>query len=264
MPNDIKVLNYTQDNNPDLLAVANELARLERRKPHDAIRLLILRNGKARIAQIQGAGQEKSKTQTTQHPVNGAMRPKCQDSFNAAFARNLAIYLGGDPQKVRPNWCWREFGLAYPELREKIERYLATAKTGNPSWGAYWMCRDCGSTRQWAQKVIARAKTGDPAWAAYAMSRDCGSPQEWAQKVIERVDTGDPAWAAYGMCRDCGSLREWAEMVIERADIGDPAWAAYGMCRDCASPHEWAQKVIGRAKTGDPAWAAFVLSTLNR
>jgi len=58
--NGIKYINYNEQEDKDVLEVANELARLEQRKPHDSIRLLILEAGKAKITRLRQEIQEKS------------------------------------------------------------------------------------------------------------------------------------------------------------------------------------------------------------
>ena len=60
--NQIEYLAFSKQNAPDVLEVANRLAELEQRKPHDSIRLLILEAGRNRIAQLQGELQEKNIT----------------------------------------------------------------------------------------------------------------------------------------------------------------------------------------------------------
>ncbi len=49
----IENLVFTKTTYPDVLEVANKLAELEQRKPHDSIRLLILEAGNKKIAQIE-------------------------------------------------------------------------------------------------------------------------------------------------------------------------------------------------------------------
>jgi hypothetical protein len=49
----IKHLTYTEQNDPDILEIANELSELENRKPHDSIRLLILDAGRERISSLK-------------------------------------------------------------------------------------------------------------------------------------------------------------------------------------------------------------------
>jgi len=80
-------------------------------------------------------------------------RPKCPNKFTIDFARELVKYLGGDPTKINNRDCWRSLVRKYPELREKAEKYFATAKTGDPARAAYLMCRACGSSREWAEGV---------------------------------------------------------------------------------------------------------------
>lgn len=52
MNDKVKSLNFTEQQDPDVLEVANEIAELDKRKPHDSIRLLILEAGKSKIAQL--------------------------------------------------------------------------------------------------------------------------------------------------------------------------------------------------------------------
>ena len=52
MNDKVKSLNFTEQQDPDVLEVANKIAELDKRKPHDSIRLLILEAGKSKIAQL--------------------------------------------------------------------------------------------------------------------------------------------------------------------------------------------------------------------
>ena len=142
--------------------------------------------------------------------------PKCPNTFTIDFGRELVEYLGGNPDAIQDNWCWKELGKQYLELQGRAERYFEAAETGNPTYAAYQICRNCGSDREWAEKVIETAQTGDPALTAYRMCRNCGSASEWAEGIIETARIGDPAGAAHLMCRDCNSTREWAEGVKRR------------------------------------------------
>ena len=54
----IENLVFSKLNYPDVLEVANRLAELEQRKPHDSIRLLILEAGKSKITQLEAGSQE--------------------------------------------------------------------------------------------------------------------------------------------------------------------------------------------------------------
>ena len=61
MANDkIRTLTYIRELAPDILEVANRLAELEQRKPHDSIRLLILEAGRNKIAKLEQECQVKS------------------------------------------------------------------------------------------------------------------------------------------------------------------------------------------------------------
>ena len=139
-------------------------------------------------------------------------------TLDAEFGRALVAELGGDPEPIEDEWCWRDFARAYPELREKAEAWFAAATAGEAAWAAYCMAYYCGSSRKWAERVIAAATAGDPSWAAYCMARDCGSSREWAEGVIAAAKTGTPADAAYWMVNDCGSSSEWAKEVAARED----------------------------------------------
>jgi hypothetical protein len=48
------------------------------------------------------------------------------------------------------------------------------------------MCKDCESSRAWAEAQIEKG-IGDVARAAYYMCKDCGSSKEWADKMKEKV-----------------------------------------------------------------------------
>ena len=80
-------------------------------------------------------------------------KPECPYEFDARFGYRLVKFLGGDPSKIYEGWCWKDFAKHYPELRKPAEQYFESATTGNPSWAAYWMCIDCGSSREWAEGV---------------------------------------------------------------------------------------------------------------
>lgn len=54
-----KYINFSFQQDPEVLEVANRLAELEQRKLHDSIRLLILENGKSRIAKLEEESKEK-------------------------------------------------------------------------------------------------------------------------------------------------------------------------------------------------------------
>lgn len=51
--NKIVSLTFTEQNAPEVLGVANELAELEDRKPHDSAKRLILEAGKAKIVELK-------------------------------------------------------------------------------------------------------------------------------------------------------------------------------------------------------------------
>ncbi len=51
--NKVDTVGFKKENYPDVLKVANKLAELEQRRPHDSIRLLILEAGRAKIARLQ-------------------------------------------------------------------------------------------------------------------------------------------------------------------------------------------------------------------
>lgn len=49
----VDTVGFKKENYPDVLEVANELAKLEQRRPHDSIRILILEAGKAKIEKLK-------------------------------------------------------------------------------------------------------------------------------------------------------------------------------------------------------------------
>ena len=49
----VDTVGFKKENYPDVLEVANELAKLEQRKPHDSIRILILEAGKTKIEKLK-------------------------------------------------------------------------------------------------------------------------------------------------------------------------------------------------------------------
>jgi len=54
----IETLTYTEQNDSDILEVANGLGELTNRTTHDATRILILEAGRAKIAELKGICQE--------------------------------------------------------------------------------------------------------------------------------------------------------------------------------------------------------------
>ena len=64
----INALTFTAKQNPEILGVANELAKLERRFPHDSIRLLVLEEGRAKIARLKS---QISKSEQESQEKNG-------------------------------------------------------------------------------------------------------------------------------------------------------------------------------------------------
>lgn len=86
--------------------------------------------------------------------------PACPNEFTIDFARKLIEALGEDSSPIQDNWCWKDLAkhyLAkhYPNLRKKVENYFEKAKTGDPSYAAYLMVRDCESSREWADRTAA-------------------------------------------------------------------------------------------------------------
>lgn len=51
----------SEENYPEVVRVANELAELEERKPHDSIKRLIEEEGQKKIDRLQAERQEKEK-----------------------------------------------------------------------------------------------------------------------------------------------------------------------------------------------------------
>jgi len=145
--------------------------------------------------------------------MNTLTLPECPNVFRIKFARKLLEALGADTSIIKETWCWPDLARRFSHCKEKAEDYFAKATTGDPSWAAYCMTLDCGSTQEWAQDTIEKATTGDPSWAAYCMTLDCGSTQEWAERIIEKATTGDPPLAARCMTRYCSSTQEWADSI---------------------------------------------------
>lgn len=56
----VKSINYTEESNPDVLAVVNDLAEAMDRKPHDALAKFLLEEAPKKIAELKAQGQEKS------------------------------------------------------------------------------------------------------------------------------------------------------------------------------------------------------------
>jgi hypothetical protein len=56
----IESMLLTTKNYPDALAVINELAELEDRKPTDSVQRLIVQAGREKIAQLKAKSQEQS------------------------------------------------------------------------------------------------------------------------------------------------------------------------------------------------------------
>ena len=63
MANDkVDTIGFRKENYPDVIVIANRLAELEQRRPHDSIRLLILEEGKNKISRLE----QQSQAETTQ------------------------------------------------------------------------------------------------------------------------------------------------------------------------------------------------------
>ena len=56
--NKVDTVGFRKENYPEVLNVANELAELEQRRPHDSIRLLILEAGRTKIEKLKAFRQE--------------------------------------------------------------------------------------------------------------------------------------------------------------------------------------------------------------
>ena len=103
------------------------------------------------------------------------------NEFTISWGRELIAHLGGDPTPIRDNWCWKQFGEQYPELRPRVEKFIEDSTEGDIAWAAYWMCMSCGSSREWAEAQIERG-IGGVTTAAQSMCMFCGSSREWAEK----------------------------------------------------------------------------------
>ena len=71
--------------------------------------------------------------------------------------------------------------------REKRERAIEskTKIPANHAMAAYRMVRQCGSSRELAEKQIERG-IGDVAMAAGTMQKHCGSSKKWAERLIKK------------------------------------------------------------------------------
>lgn len=58
--NAVENLTFIKKRHPEIIEIANRLAELEQRKPHDSVRLLILEAGKNKIAQLEQESQEET------------------------------------------------------------------------------------------------------------------------------------------------------------------------------------------------------------
>lgn len=110
--------------------------------------------------------------------------PTCPTIPDVHFGRKLIEYFGGNSSLIKDNWCWADFTEAFPELKEKIEKYFEKAKA---AYAAYCMVKYCGSDRKWAENIIENTKICNSAHAAYCMVEFCGSNREWAEKIIENA-----------------------------------------------------------------------------
>lgn len=109
--------------------------------------------------------------------------PECPSFFDVPWAKKFLSALGADTSIIKDNWCWEDFGKHFQKYKKVFENFLENAKTGDPSWAAYILCRDFGSPKEWAEKTIENAKTGNPSLAAHFMCRHCGSSEKWWKKI---------------------------------------------------------------------------------
>jgi len=89
-------------------------------------------------------------------------KPACPKVFTIKFARKLVRYLGGDASKIDENDCWESLGNKFPNLIPKAMKYFEKARTGDTSWAAYYLVRDCKVNVKWAMGIIEKPKQENP------------------------------------------------------------------------------------------------------
>lgn len=115
-------------------------------------------------------------------------KPKCPEFLDREFGKKLVKYLGGDASKIQDDWCWKEFALAYPELREKAEKYFEEqVEKIDMSIIAYCMCKWGGSSREWAERIIEKTISIENEIVLSWMNHDLFSTREWVEKVRNKI-----------------------------------------------------------------------------
>jgi len=81
---------------------------------------------------------------------------------------------------------------------------------------------------------------GDPSYLAYCLVLNFGTSKKWAEKVIENDNGLLTPVVAYNMVKYHGSDREWAERIIVRSRSHS---CRILMVEDCGSSQEWLEGV---------------------
>ena len=147
-------------------------------------------------------------------------------TLDIPFARQFVVELGGDPEPIQDNWCWEDFGRAYPELAPAAMAWFAEV---GDAWSAYRIAQYCGGDVGQAMAVAEKAKD---VWVAYELAQNCGADVGWAMGVAEEAED---AWVACRLARDRG------------ADVGRAIWVAYRLARDRGADVDRAMRIAEKA-----------------
>jgi len=171
--------------------------------------------------------------------------------YDAAFRRQLVVYLGGDPSLIKGDWTWAEFGEQYPELIEPAFELFRTAQEGDPAYGIYALACWCGLDLKRALDALQKVEVGNPAWEIFLLALDGMLGAEMALSAIRKVKVGDPAWAIYLLARYYGLDVERALEAIRQIGVGDPAGAIYRLVLFCGLDVDRAIEALGEMPRGE-------------
>jgi len=198
--------------------------------------------------------------------------PRCPETFDAAFARRLVAYLGGDPRLVRGFWYWEEISRNEGILTRILE-YFKTAQEGDPAPALDPdRAREIVTQRCWDPDPI----QDDWTWRDLVMCYigDCGErsrpkcPQHFTADFFRQLVAylgGDPSpiqddWSWAGFAAEYGeddALIEGALEFFKTAQEGNPASAIHHLAVDCGLAPESALAALKEVEVGDPAEAIY-------
>jgi hypothetical protein len=189
-------------------------------------------------------------------------RPLCpRVGTNKIFWEHLIRWLGGDFRPlnflvhIKPNHVKRVNKKIWP----KIEKFVETAKEGDPSHLALYFYK-CGvSNLEWVKKVIERSYSGHPSSAAIKLYEKNKVSQDWVKRIIENARLGNPCDSAAQVALHHGFSLVWAKSFINRATVGNPSGAALSLYKEDAVKSWWAKNIILNDKVGNPSNSALFL-----